>query len=215
MRFIAVAVSVLGLVFVMTGVARANDSPYVGSNYKNHTVKKQKSYTVLASRSKKHTRSKKHRKAKKRYSSSGTYRGIVRAFPRRIRPPGRRVFIFSPKYKAWGAYNATGQLVGYGRASGGANWCKKLGRPCRTPRGTFTLHRKGSSSCRSGRYPRPRGGAPMPYCMFFKTQYAIHGSPYVPNYNASHGCIRVKVPAAYWLHRNFMRYGTRVIVTSY
>ncbi len=151
-----------------------------------------------------------------RASSSGsTFRGRRRSFPSRIKAPGRRVFIFSPRRRAWAAYSPAGQLVGYGRASGGANWCRRLGRPCRTPRGTFRISRKGSVGCRSGKYPRPRGGAPMPYCMFFMRAYAIHGSPDVPDHNASHGCIRVKKPAAAWLHRNFIRIGTKVVVTSY
>lgn len=55
----------------------------------------------------------------------------------------------------------------------------------------------------------------MPYCMFFRGNYAIHGSPDVPNYNASHGCIRVLPSAARWLSRNFIRIGTTVIVRSY
>ncbi|MCB1827469.1 MAG: L,D-transpeptidase, partial [Coxiellaceae bacterium] len=37
----------------------------------------------------------------------------------------------------------------------------------------------------------------------------------VPNYNASHGCVRVKPNAAKWLRYNFMTIGTRVVVTSY
>jgi lipoprotein-anchoring transpeptidase ErfK/SrfK len=51
--------------------------------------------------------------------------------------------------------------------------------------------------------------------MFFSKHYAIHGSPDVPNRNASHGCIRVKPRDAAWLHRHFIRMGTKVIVKSY
>ena len=143
------------------------------------------------------------------------FRGHKRAFPKHVRPPGKRVFIFSPRSKAWAAYAPNGRLVGYGRASGGATWCRDVGRPCRTVRGTFRVYRKGSARCRSGKYPLPRGGAPMPYCMFFYKSYGIHGSPNVPNYNASHGCIRVKTRAAAWLSRYFIRHGTTVVVTSY
>lgn len=156
-----------------------------------------------------------HQVANSRRHSSVRFRGLKRAFPSRISPPGVRLFIFSPRRKAWGAYLPNGRLVGYGRASGGAGWCRDIGRSCRTPRGTYTVHSLGGPACKSGRYPRPRGGAPMPYCMFFSKNYAIHGSPDVPNYNASHGCIRVKPVAARWLRYNFIKIGTRVIVTSY
>lgn len=152
---------------------------------------------------------------KRRSSSSVRYHGTKRAFPNQIRAPGVRTFIFSPRAKAWGAYSPSGRLVGYGRASGGANWCRDIGRSCRTPRGTFRVMRKGSPSCRSSRYPLPRGGARMPYCMFYSKYYAIHGSYNVPNYNASHGCIRVTPKAARWLSNNFITIGTKVVVTSY
>jgi len=143
------------------------------------------------------------------------YHGSKKAFPNQIRAPGVRVFIFSPRMKAWAAYLPNGRLAGYGRASGGAGWCADIKRSCRTPRGAFKVHRKGSPGCRSTRYPRPRGGAPMPYCMFFSKYYAIHGSPYVPNYNASHGCVRVTPSAARWLSNHFIHIGTKVIVTHY
>ena len=149
-------------------------------------------------------------------SSLGTqFHGLKRAFPGRITPPGKRLFIFSPKHNAWAAYLPNGRLLGYGKASGGSHWCKDIGRSCRTPRGSFTVVSRGSAGCRSSRYPRPKGGAPMPYCMFFNKHYAIHGSPNVPNHNASHGCIRVKPKAAKWLRFNFITIGTKVVVTSY
>lgn len=155
-------------------------------------------------------------------SQSGYYtskfHGSTRAFPSNIRPPGAKIFVFSPKYKAWAAYWPDGRLAGYGRASGGSNWCKEIGRVCRTPRGAFSIRSKGGYECYSSKYPLPRGGAHMPYCMFFHKGYAIHGAPpqYVPsNANVSHGCIRVTTDAARWLRDNFLSIGTRVYVTSY
>ena len=136
-------------------------------------------------------------------------------FPRRIKAPGERVFIFSPRHQSWAAYSADGNLVGYGRGNGGANFCRDIGRPCRTPIGSFRVRSKGSPDCRSSKYPLPKGGAPMPYCMHFLRGYAIHGSPGIANYNSSHGCIRVYTQAASWLSQYFMKHGTRVIVTSY
>ncbi len=147
-----------------------------------------------------------------RKTSSSIYE---RGFPRQRVPTGRNVFIFDPKKLEWGAYNAYGRLVKKGRASGGRYYCPDLGRACTTPRGIFRVYRKGNRHCRSSKYPRPRGGARMPHCMFFYGGYAIHGSYQLPNYNASHGCIRVAPKAALWLHQNFIRSGTTVIVRSY
>ncbi len=140
---------------------------------------------------------------------------VNRSFPRWQDGTGNKVFIFDPKKLAWGAYNNRGRLVASGRASGGANYCRDVGRACRTPRGEFKVHRKGSSYCRSGKYPLPRGGAPMPHCMHFYRGYAIHGSPDVPNRNASHGCIRVLPKDAKWLNKNFIDVGTTVVVRPY
>lgn len=124
-------------------------------------------------------------------------------------------FVFNPRTLSFKAYDDRGRLVKSGRASGGANYCRDVGRPCRTPVGVFHIISKRGADCRSSRYPRGRGGAPMPYCMFFSKYYAIHGSPDVPRYNASHGCIRVHPRVARWLHRNFIRIGTKIIVKPY
>jgi len=137
------------------------------------------------------------------------------SIPRRIYPVGERVFVFSPRLKEWGAYDSQGFLVKTGVASGGASWCNELNRACYTPRGKFRIFRKGGANCKSSLYPLPHGGADMPYCMHFHGGYAIHGSPYVPKDNASHGCIRVKPDAAQWLSQYFVQHGTRVVILSY
>lgn len=124
-------------------------------------------------------------------------------------------FVFDPRALRWYAYDHRGRVIRSGHAVGGANWCPDVGRPCRTPSGSFAVYSKGSAGCRSSKYPRPHGGAPMPYCMFFKGGYAIHGSYELPNHNASHGCIRVSPKEARWLSRNFIDHGTRVIVKPY
>ncbi len=154
-----------------------------------------------------------YRNGKKRYKRKRHSRRPNYGFP--SHRSGGKVFIFSPRLKAWAAYNSSGRLIATGRASGGASWCRDVKRACRTPRGVFRVQRKGSASCRSSRYPLPRGGAPMPYCMFFSKHYAIHGSPNVPRANVSHGCVRVTPKMAGWLTRNFITIGTKVIVTSY
>ncbi len=127
---------------------------------------------------------------------------------------GGRVFVFDPRRLMWYAYH-NGRLVASGRASGGAHYCRDIGRSCRTPSGTYRIIQKGPANCRSSRYPKPHGGARMDYCMFFSRLYAIHGSNSVPGYNASHGCIRVSPSAARWLHGNFITIGTTVVVRSY
>jgi lipoprotein-anchoring transpeptidase ErfK/SrfK len=127
----------------------------------------------------------------------------------------RNTFVFSPREKRWYAYDSKGRLVKSGRASGGRSYCPDIKRSCRTPSGVYYVRSKGGPGCRSSRYPVGRGGAPMPYCMFYSKHYAIHGSPNVPRYNASHGCIRVLPSAARWLSRNFIRIGTKVVVKKY
>ena len=161
-------------------------------------------------------RYKDHEYKKERHSFHPKFRGNSRKrLPRRIKPPGERLFVFSPRLREWAAYLPDGTRVGYGRANGGADWCADLGRPCRTPRGAFRVQSKGSPNCRSKKFPLPRGGAPMPYCMFFFGGYAIHGSPGISNNNSSHGCIRVQTRAAQWLSKYFLKIGTRIVITSY
>ena len=124
-------------------------------------------------------------------------------------------FVFNPRTHSWAAINANGHVIKTGRASGGRNYCPDIHRGCHTPTGSFTIHSKGGPGCRSSRYPVGRGGAEMPYCMFFTKYYAVHGSYEVPIYNASQGCIRVVPSDARWLSANFIRVGTRVVVKPY
>lgn len=137
-------------------------------------------------------------------------------FPVAKKATGNRVFIFDPKNRAWAVYDEKGHRKNTGKASGGAVYCADVGRPCRTIVGKFRIISKGGSSCESSSFPiETGGGAPMPYCMHFNPSYAIHGSYDVPNYNASHGCIRVTPTVAKWLNTKFMRVGSTVIVKPY
>ncbi len=124
-------------------------------------------------------------------------------------------FVFDPKTLHWTAINGDGKVVKSGHGSSGRAYCPDIRRACRTPTGTHYVISKGGAGCRSSRYPVGRGGSPMPYCMFFSKYYAVHGSYEVPNYNASHGCIRVPPEDAKWLYYNFMEVGTPVIIKSY
>ncbi|WP_165474684.1 L,D-transpeptidase [Legionella nagasakiensis] len=123
-------------------------------------------------------------------------------------------FIYNPKTLRWKAVK-NDKVIRTGKGSGGSHYCRDIKRSCRTPSGTYRIISKRGASCRSSRYPVGKGGAPMPYCMFFSKYYAIHGSPDVPNHNASHGCIRVKPSDARWLNQNFMNIGSKVIVKPY
>lgn len=124
-------------------------------------------------------------------------------------------FVYNPKTLQWIAYNSAGQIVASGKGSGGSHYCRDIGRSCKTPIGTFSVKSKQGAGCKSSRYPVGHPGAPMPYCAFFTKFYAVHGSYEVPNYNASHGCIRIKPAAAKWLSTHFFHVGTKVVVLPY
>ncbi len=150
-----------------------------------------------------------------------TDRMDIAPFPQLINPPGRKLVVVDPKVLAWGAYNRQGELVHWGPASGGKNYCRDVRRGCRTVRGTYSFYHKRGAGCRSSKYPLRRGGAPMPYCMFFYKGYALHGSPVVPGYHASHGCVRLFNNDAKWLNTEFIdlpsykRRGTKIIINNY
>jgi lipoprotein-anchoring transpeptidase ErfK/SrfK len=136
-------------------------------------------------------------------------------FPATRAATGSKVIIVDPNEHAWGAYGPDGALVAQGPASTGKGYCPDLGGPCKTPSGTFAVYRKGGADCKSSIFPIPNGGAPMPYCMFFNGGYALHGSGDVPNYNASHGCVRMHPSDAAWLSDNFVTIGTKVQILPY
>lgn len=142
-------------------------------------------------------------------------------FPKHMDTKGEKTIVFDPNIGGWAAYDASGDLIRYGIASGGANFCKDVGRPCRTAQGTFKVYRKGGKHCKSSKYPlhNPKtgkqGGAPMAYCMFFKGGIAMHASDFIPDWNASHGCVRLPYADAKWLNQDFAHLGTRVVVKEY
>ena len=137
-------------------------------------------------------------------------------FPLQIAPIGRKQFIFDPKVAAWAAYDEEGHRVMTGGASGGKDFCEDVGKPCRTVIGEFRVYNKRGLECKSGEYPvETVGGAKMPYCMYFYRGFTIHAAYEVPNYNSSHGCVRVFPSAAKWLNEEFITIGTKVTVLSY
>lgn len=127
-------------------------------------------------------------------------------FPPYITPPGKKLLIVSinPMTLAWGAYSHDGTLINWGPAVGGKNYCPDINRGCRTKTGKFEVYRKGGSNCVSTKYPVGKGGAPMPWCMYYNGGFALHGSYDVPGINASHGCIRLFISDAEWLNKTFI-----------
>lgn len=135
--------------------------------------------------------------------------------PQEIASTGKTIVV-DPNVHAWGAYQ-DGKLIKAGLATAGSSWCPDIGRPCRTRSGTFHIQSLGSADCKSSIYPLPRGGASMPYCMYFNGSQGLHGS-YPGNVvegNVSHGCVRMHVADAEWIRYNFANIGTKVIVKPY
>jgi L,D-transpeptidase ErfK/SrfK len=131
-----------------------------------------------------------------------------------IAPTGMREIIVDPNLQAFGAYDENGNLVRWGPASLGRNWCPDEHHGCRSSVGVFKVYEKRGEGCFSSKFPMPDGGAPMPYCMFFNRGYAIHASE-LPGYNASHGCVRIFYEDAQWLNHEFVSIGTAVTVRPY
>ena len=128
----------------------------------------------------------------------------ISPFDDEIEPLGQKQIIVDLSAQAWGAYNPNGDLLNWGPISGGKQYCPDVGRRCRTITGNFSMYSERGPRCVSKKYPIGRGGAPMPYCMFFYRGYAMHGSPVVPGYHASHGCIRLFTRDAKWINERFM-----------
>lgn len=144
----------------------------------------------------------------------------ISPFPTQMAGTGHKVIIVDPKTLAFGAYDANGTLVHWGPISGGRDYCKDIHRRCHTTVGTFYVYAKEGPSCKSKKFPIGKGGAPMPYCMYFNGGYAMHGSAEVPGYHASHGCLRLLTEDAKWLNTEFVNTGgshggTQVIVRPY
>ncbi len=136
-------------------------------------------------------------------------------FPHKIESKGNKLIKVDLSDLAWGAYDNEGNLVNWGPVSGGKSYCPDIGRGCQTIKGSFTVFDKKGEDCKSSRFPVGRGGAPMPYCMHFHGGYALHGSPTVPGYNASHGCVRMFTDDARWLNHEFVDVGlTKLTVTQ-
>lgn len=184
-----------------------NDDDYNYDQYYNHRYENpyENYHARVSKKSQRHTTGNSQRNSEHR--SGGN------PFPSKI--SGGNIIKVDLGRLAWGAYDDQGNLVKWGRASGGKNYCPDIRRGCRTVTGTYTIYSKKGPGCKSSRFPVGKGGAPMPYCMHFKGGYAMHGSNSVPGYNASHGCVRVHPSDAQWLNQNFVRVGSTRINIHY
>lgn len=143
-------------------------------------------------------------------------------FPLKIKTNERvKQIIVDQDKLAWGAYDADGRLVKWGPISSGSDRCSDNSSPtCRTKTGIYRIFSKENQHCKSNVFPLGRGGAKMPYCMYFHKGLALHGSDDIPGYRASHGCVRMFTRDAKWLNHEFVELssernnflGTKVIV---
>jgi lipoprotein-anchoring transpeptidase ErfK/SrfK len=126
----------------------------------------------------------------------------IAPFPQQIDEHEKQIIVDQEKL-AWGAYDANGQLVNWGPISSGRDKCSDSNHSCRTMTGIFRIFSKENERCRSDVYPIGKGGAKMPYCMYFHKGFAMHGSDDIPGYRASHGCVRMFTRDAKWLNEQF------------
>jgi hypothetical protein len=128
----------------------------------------------------------------------------VAPFPIKIAGEDQKQVIIDQDKLARGAYDAQGNLVKWGPISSGRDRCTDANRSCRTLTGIFRVFSKENEKCSSNVFPIGKGGAKMPYCMYFHKGFALHGSTDIPGVRASHGCVRMFVEDAKWLNHEFV-----------
>jgi len=128
----------------------------------------------------------------------------ISPFPIKIKKQNVKLIIIDQLKLAWGAYDTNGDLQRWGPISSGKDYCPDVGRACTTITGIYYIFNAKDSRCVSNIFPVRRGGAKMPYCMFFYRGYALHGSYEVPGYRDSHGCVRLFKRDAKWLNKEFV-----------
>ncbi|KTD66119.1 L,D-transpeptidase [Legionella spiritensis] len=141
-------------------------------------------------------------------------------FPLKIKPEGNKLVVVDQDKLAWGAYDTNGRLLRWGPVSSGSDKCSDSNKACRTLTGIFYFFSKENEKCKSNVFPIGRGGAKMPYCMYFHKGFAMHGSDDIPGYRASHGCVRMFTRDAMWMNHHFVELanernnymGTKVVI---
>jgi lipoprotein-anchoring transpeptidase ErfK/SrfK len=91
-----------------------------------------------------------------------------------------------------------------------ATWAVSTGkRGFGTPGGSYTVKRMARMH-----YSKKYHNSPMPYSMFFRGGYAVHGTGYVGQLGrpASHGCVRLAPGNAAQLFSLVGQYGGRVVI---
>lgn len=126
----------------------------------------------------------------------------ISPFPLTIPDKEKQIVVDQDKL-AWAAYNQ-GKLIHWGPIASGRDKCPDSPSFCRTMTGVFRFFSKENQNCKSDVYPIGKGGARMPYCMYFHKGYALHGSDDMPGFRASHGCVRLFIRDAKWLNENFV-----------
>jgi hypothetical protein len=124
-------------------------------------------------------------------------------FPLKMKVHERQIIVDQDKL-AWVAYDDNGQMVKWGPIASGSTKCSDSANSCLTLTGMFRVYNMENEKCVSDVFPIGKGGAKMPYCMFFHKGFALHGSDDIPGYRASHGCIRMFIDDAKWLNHNFV-----------
>lgn len=136
-------------------------------------------------------------------------------FASKIDPPGQKILLVDLRVFAFAAYDADGRLMYWGPATGGDEWCSDSAHPCKTAEGVFNIYRMKGADCVSNEYPlESKGGAHMPYCMYYYQGYAIHGDDLIGFTHRSHGCVHIFYEDAKWLQQHFVALGTVVIVRT-
>lgn len=143
-------------------------------------------------------------------------------FPHQIPSDNEKEIIVDQDKLAWGAYDEKGQLVKWGPIASGRDKCPDSNNTCRTLTGVYRVFSKEDARCKSDIFPIGKGGAKMPYCMFFHKGFALHGSSDMPGFRASHGCVRMFINDAKWLNEEFVdvssdrnnNMGTKVVVRA-
>jgi lipoprotein-anchoring transpeptidase ErfK/SrfK len=143
----------------------------------------------------------------------------ISPFALRINEHEKQIVVNQDKL-VWGAYDAAGNLVKWGPIASGRDKCSDSANACLTLTGTYRVFSKENEKCKSDIFPIGKGGAKMPYCMYFHKGFALHGSDDMPGFRASHGCIRMFIRDAKWLNEEFVelsndtnqQMGTKVIV---
>ena len=128
----------------------------------------------------------------------------VSPFPLKMEGDTEKQIIIDQEKLAWGAYDARGNLVKWGPISSGRDKCSDSNRSCRTLTGIFRVFSKENVHCTSDVFPIGKGGAKMPFCMYFHKGFALHGSDDIPGQRASHGCVRMFIQDAKWLNEQFV-----------